>query len=102
MAKKTVIKLIKKYIQFLLQKKYKIKKVYIFGSYKKKLYNKNSDIDVAIIIQNMKNSYNVLLEMMKYRREFDTRIEPHIFNETDFNSDNPMANEILKTGIKII
>ncbi len=38
----------------------------------------------------------------KLSRKFDTRIEPHPFDETDFNSSNPFANEILKKGIKIL
>ena len=73
MAKKAIINIIKKYIQFLLQKKYKIKKVFIFGSYAKNRNYEHSDIDVAIIIKNINNCYDVLLELMKYRRNFDTR-----------------------------
>jgi hypothetical protein len=38
---------------------------------------------------------------MKLRRKFDTRIEPQVFRESDFHISNPLANEILKTGIEI-
>jgi len=39
---------------------------------------------------------------MKLRRQFDTRIEPHVFSETDFGISHPLAGEILKTGFEII
>ena len=42
------------------------------------------------------------VNLMKLRRKFDTRIEPHPFNEKDFDISNPLVNEILNTGIKIL
>jgi len=39
--------------------------------------------------------------MMKLRRKVDLRIEPHPFVYTDFNPDNPVVYEILKSGIQI-
>jgi hypothetical protein len=36
------------------------------------------------------------------RRKIDLRIEPHPIKEQDFNSLNPFAYEIEKTGIEII
>jgi hypothetical protein len=38
---------------------------------------------------------------MKLRRKFDNRIEPHPFSESDFNTSNPLAKEILKNGLEI-
>lgn len=42
------------------------------------------------------------MDLMKLRRKFDTRIEPHPFDESDFKHSDPFANEILNTGIQII
>ena len=39
--------------------------------------------------------------LMKLRRKFDTRIEPHAFRESDFDISNPLAKEILTTGLEI-
>ena len=40
---------------------------------------------------------------MKLGRKFDTRIEPHPFDEEDFiNPSIPIVYEILQTGIEII
>ncbi|MCK4798709.1 MAG: nucleotidyltransferase domain-containing protein [Spirochaetes bacterium] len=101
MDKKNAIYLLNKYILFLIENKYQIKQVFLFGSYTKGIVNKNSDIDVAIVIENLGNSYDEFLKLMKYRRNFDYRIEPHPFDASDFNNENPFAAEILKTGIKI-
>ncbi len=38
---------------------------------------------------------------MRLRRKIDLRIEPHPIKEQDFNSMNPFAYEIAKTGIEI-
>ncbi|QTA83231.1 Uncharacterized protein dnl_56260 [Desulfonema limicola] len=38
---------------------------------------------------------------MKLRRQFDTRIEPHVFDEKDFGGFHPLACEILKTGYAV-
>lgn len=101
MDKRTAIKIIKKYIKFLQENNYEVQKAYIFGSYAKGNYDDNSDIDLAIILKNLKNGFNIQVDLMKIRRKFDTRIEPHPFDEKDFNSSNPLVNEILNTGIKV-
>ncbi len=42
------------------------------------------------------------VQLMKLRRKFDTRIEPHPFRDSDFNQSNPLANEILNTGVQVV
>ena len=78
-----------------------IKKIYLFGSYAKGIASDNSDIDLAIIFENLSDTFDMQVELMKMRRKFDTRIEPHPFNEADFNENYPLANEILINGIEI-
>ncbi len=64
------------------------------------MYN---NIDLAIILDNLKNSYDMQVYLMKLGRKFDTRIEPHPFDEEDFiNPSIPIVCEILQTGIEII
>ena len=41
------------------------------------------------------------IELMKLRRIIDLRIEPHPFTANDFNSSNPVVNEIMKYGIEV-
>jgi len=40
--------------------------------------------------------------LMRLRREIDTRIEPHPFPTSDFTEDNPIAREIMETGIRVL
>ncbi len=102
MDKDRAIKLVKKYVSFLIEKKYNIKDVYIFGSFAKDNYTKDSDIDLALVFENSKNSFDLDIELMKLTRDFDYIIEPHSFDVKDFNINNPIVYEIMKTGTKII
>ncbi|MFH0725148.1 MAG: nucleotidyltransferase domain-containing protein [Pseudomonadota bacterium] len=87
----------------LFLKKYKpgVKRIYLFGSCAKGTSNDNSDIDLAIIFDQLSDAFEMQVELMKMRRKFDTRIEPHPFSESDFDSSHPLAREILKTGLLI-
>lgn len=103
MDKKAAFKIANDYISFLLkQKDLNIKKAYLFGSYAKGRFNEDSDIDLAIILKNLKDDFEMQVKLMKLRRNFDTSIEPHPFDEKDFDDTNPFAYEIMKTGIKIL
>lgn len=102
MDKKAAIELTKKYLLFLKSKKYQIKNVYLFGSYAQDRFNEDSDIDLAIIMKDLENDYEMQVELMILSSSFDSRIEPHPIDETDFNSTYPFAYEIMKTGIKIL
>jgi len=78
-----------------------MKKAYLFGSYAKGIIKADSDIDLAIIFENLSDTFDMQVQLMKLRRKFDTRIEPHAFRESDFDISNPLAKEILTTGLKI-
>ena len=94
------IKIAKKYIEF-VSTKYNIHKAMLFGSYAKGTNHNDSDIDVAIIISNVEDIIDAQVALMKFRRNFDLRIEPHPFIESDFDRTNPVVNEIMKYGIEI-
>ncbi len=74
----------------------------MFGSYVKGTVTEDSDIDLAIIFKNLSDTFDMQVQLMKLRRKFDNRIEPHAFRESDFKNSNPLANEILKTGLEIV
>ena len=84
------------FINFLIKNGYNIKKAFLFGSFVKGNFHEDSDIDIALFIDNISNSYLEMINIMKLRRNFDLRIEPHPFHYSDFNSDNPFTNEIKK------
>ncbi len=102
MVKKEAVALAKRYVRFLLEMNYKIKRAYLFGSYVNGKSNQDSDIDIALFIDKISDDFNVMLQLMKHRRKFDLRIEPHVLNEKDIKDKTPFVSQILKTGIKII
>jgi len=73
--------------------------LYLFGSFAKGTANENSDIDIAVVMQNFKGDALKTVAML-YRKKvpIDLRIEPHIFNLED---DDPFLEEIIQTGERV-
>ena len=102
MDKDSAINIVKDYLAYLRKNKLNIEKAYLFGSYASGNFNEDSDIDLALILKNISNSFLMQVELMKLGRKIDSRIEPHPFDESDFNSSDPFASEILSTGIQLV
>jgi len=102
MDQKSAIEIVKRYLDYLKINKIDVQKAYIFGSYAKNKYRDDSDIDIAVILNNMSNSFLMQVELMKLSRKIDNRLEPHPFDATDFNASNPFVYEILKNGISVL
>ena len=100
MDKGEAIKIARDYIDS-ISTKYSIKQAILFGSFAKGTNHDDSDIDIAIIINNIVDIIDTQIDLMKLRRKIDLRIEPHPFMVGDFNQSNPVVNEILKFGIPI-
>ena len=100
MVNQSVIDTANRYIQK-ISENVEIKKAYLFGSYAKGNEQVDSDIDIAIVIGKMDDFFEVQMQLMRLRRSIDLRIEPHPIWEGDFNSENPFAYEIEKTGIEL-
>lgn len=101
MVKKEAVALVKRYVKFLVDNNYKIKQAYLFGSYSTGKSNEESDMDVALFIEDLKDGFSTMLQLMKYRRQFDLKIEPHVLDAKDIKEQTPFAVQILKTGIKV-
>ena len=87
----------------LVQKEIDVKHVYLYGSYAKGNHSSDSDIDIAIIGDDFSGDpIEDTLKLMRIRRKTDNRIEPRPFKTSDFNSSNPLAREIMNTGIKVM
>jgi predicted nucleotidyltransferase len=101
-TKQEVLDLTRKYVDY-VRSQVDISGAYLFGSYAKDLAREESDIDVAFITKGITgNRFNDGLEFMKMSRNYDVRIEPHLFSPEDFGTNNWFANEVLETGIRII
>jgi predicted nucleotidyltransferase len=87
----------------LVQKEIDVKHVYLYGSYARGNYSSDSDIDIAIIGDDFSGDpIEDTLRLMRIRRKIDNRIEPRPFKTSDFNRSNPLAREIMNTGIKVM
>ena len=97
MDKKEIIDIVKRFAVKVIEK-YDCVEIILFGSYAKGSSHIDSDIDIAVILKDYDNLMNIQLELMRLRREIDSRIEPHPIKESDFNESNPLVNEIKKYG----
>ncbi len=85
-----------------VESKYGIARIILFGSYARGNQNEHSDIDIAVVLKDYSNLIETQVELMRLRRKIDSRIEPHPFREKDFDSTNPIVNEIIKYGQTIL
>ena len=100
MNKEEAINIAKRYINK-VNDKYIITSALLFGSCIKGTSNENSDIDIALVIEDIPDIFEAQFELMKLRRGIDLRIEPHPFRLKDFNNQDPIVNEIMKIGYKL-
>ncbi|MFO7621682.1 MAG: nucleotidyltransferase domain-containing protein [Bacteroidales bacterium] len=99
MDKNEAIKKVKQY-RLLLKDHFNIEAVYLFGSYAKDTYNENSDIDVAVVVNNITGDFfSVNPILWKLRREIDDRIEPVLIESN--NDRSGFLEEIRRIGIEI-
>ena len=79
-----------------------IEQFWLFGSYAKNNAHKDSDIDIALVVNHLDKDYSILNTepiLWKLKRQVDFRIEPHVIaRDTDYAG---MIDEIQKTGILI-
>lgn len=83
-----------------MEKKFKVERIFLFGSTVRGNDGVESDIDLVIVIDR-DVSYEDELEAMRIRRGVDLRIEPHLVSLEDFNEGNPFVHEVIKTGVPV-
>ncbi len=79
-----------------------VEQFWLFGSYAKNNPHKDSDIDVALVVNHLDKDYSVLNTepiLWRLKRQVDFRIEPHVIaRDTDYAG---FLHEIQHTGIQI-
>jgi uncharacterized protein len=95
----SIIDKVNKYAE-IIKSKYPVKMIILYGSFAKGMENKNSDIDVAVIIDEVDENYlEISSGLFKYVMEIDERIEPNLIFIK--NNRSGFLESILKYG-KII
>jgi predicted nucleotidyltransferase len=77
--------------------------LFLFGSYAKGNFHKDSDVDIAVISPQFgKNRLIERIKLMKISSKIDDRIEPHPVSLKDWQEGwKQIVFEINRTGIKI-
>lgn len=97
-----IIDIINRYIE-IVSENYDVIAIILFGSYAKGTQRKDSDIDIAIITDDIKtDKFDEEVNLMQLRNNIDYRIEPHIITVSDYeNNETPFVVEVKNTGIKV-
>ncbi len=83
---KQVIEIAQKYVK-LINQNLDAEKIILFGSYAKGNWHKDSDIDIAVIVDNITDDFLSVSTMLnKLTRDIDYRIEPVLLEKEDDRS----------------
>ena len=96
-------RLIANYLELIKERYAGIEGAYLFGSYAKGNAGEDSDIDLALIFNELDDSkrFDTQVQLMLMAAKIDSRIEPHPISREDFDSGNPFIIEMKKTCIEI-
>ena len=101
MDKDNAIILTKKYIEKLKLNHIDVLDAWIFGSYAKGNYNRNSDIDLALVLPENSMSFDTDVKLMTLRKGDETMIETHTYSELDFSTNIPIVEQIKRFGFRL-
>lgn len=99
---KEIADIVDKYIA-IVKENYDVVAIILFGSYAKGTEHEDSDIDIAVVTDDIKtDKFDEEVKLTLLRRKIDSRIEPHIIKVEDYeNDETPFVVEVKNTGIKV-
>ena len=101
--RESIIKKVNDYQALVRQSRFPmpIEAVYLFGSYAKGTANKDSDIDVAFVVNHFEGDFfDVMPPIWRLRETVDFRIEPHVIaRDSDYAG---FLDEIEHTGVRVV
>lgn len=87
----------------LIKEHFRLHSLYVYGSYASGKYTDVSDIDIAVVADGFTGDLiDDTFKLMRLRRGVDNRIEPRPFSVEEFNENDPLAKEVMNTGIRIV
>ena len=99
---KEIAEIVDKYVA-VVKENYDVVAIVLFGSYAKGTEHEDSDIDIAVVTDDIKtDKFDEEVKLTLLRRKIDSRIEPHIIKVEDYeNDETPFVVEVKNTGIKV-
>lgn len=98
MDKEQALELVRQYKQT-ISGMFDTSKVYMFGSYSKGTAHEESDIDVAVVIPELKDDWlSVVPRLWGATRNVSTLIEPVLLEECH---PSPLYDDVMRTGIAV-
>lgn len=95
--------IIENYISVLRENNISIKNAYLFGSYAKGTDTEWSDIDIALVSDSFEGvRYKDKDKIRKITLSISSNLEILPFTPDDFSIENPLAKEIIETGIRLV
>lgn len=95
--------IIENYISVLRENNISIKNAYLFGSYAKGTDTEWSDIDIALVSDSFEGvRYKDKDKIRKITLSISSSLEILPFTPDDFSIENPLAKEIIETGIRLV
>lgn len=102
MDKSEAVRISKEYLNRVRNANLRFSEAWLFGSYATGNQHVDSDIDIAIVLnEDEKHSFDTDVMLMVIRKGEETMIEPHAFSRDEFNRNLPIVDQIMKYGIKI-
>ena len=97
-----VIEKVKRYLNELTRYGINIEKAYLYGSYARGNYHKDSDIDIVIISSDFQGMrFYDWQRIAPLTEDIDLRIEPMPYRPGDFTDSEPLAVEVMANGEEI-
>ena len=102
MDKRHALKLSARYLRRVRDNDIKFSEAWLFGSYAKGNQTENSDIDLAIVLdEREQKTFETEVKLMVIRSGEETLIEPHPFASNEFDINIPIISQIVNNGEKI-
>lgn len=98
MDKGQAIEIAKRY-KLIVNQYFPIRNMYLFGSYSKGGYTKESDIDIAVIVsEDQEDHFEKSALLWRLGRKVSFLIEPVLLTEGE---DSPLYQDVMRSGIQI-
>lgn len=102
MDKNAALKLSRNYLVKVRNNHIRFSEAWLFGSYAKGNQHDDSDIDIAIVLEDgQSKSFDTEVTLMFIRSGEETLIEPHAFTKDEFNLIVPIVHQIVENGERI-